>query len=410
MLQELKPGLASGTPARVLDIDIGARRVTCVFQNGNGCEVLLDGDVGEVHEGSTLYLTDDRWGLASSPLAFKESVQIAVVSEVHDSGLLVENGVGGLFWIWYQGAAEIAPGYTIKHFLLSGIIEVISKMPLRSGASFDSEIDLSHFKPQLERAGLPSFEDFGGARSEVSEMRGLLDLQLRKKQLLEELKVRPIRGVLFSGPPGTGKTMLARIIAAETNTEFYLVNGPQIINKWVGSSAKILRAIFASAAAEKNGAIIFVDEIDSLVSSRERDNSETTAQLVGELLTQMDGFSSSSSVVVIAATNSVDSIDPALRRAGRFDRQLDFILPSVDERLDILHRSGANRPWYGDVELEPIAVQSDGFSPADLENVWNEAGRVAAKERRKSISMEDLLVGVDLAKQQRAKTQRKVTR
>jgi len=399
-----------GTLARVVTVDTTTGDTTLVFQNGNGCEIQLDGDLSKVQAGTTLYLSDTSWGISEDPSAFKEPVMIAIIGEVRDTGLLVEGGGLGLSWIPYQGGISVAAGNTIKYFQLSGHIEVISETPLRGGALFDSEIDMSHFKRDSDPANLPSFADFGGARDEVAEVRNLLDLQSREKGLLSRLKVKPIRGVLFSGPPGTGKTMLARIIAAETDSAFYVVNGPQIINKWVGSSEKLLRAIFASAEAEPKGAIIFFDEIDSLVSSREQEASETGSRLIGELLTQLDGFDRSSNVIVIAATNSVDSLDPALRRPGRFDRQLNFDLPSADERLDILWRTGANRPWNDDLPLEQIAIETEAFSPADLESIWDEAGRLAANERRESISTEDVLMGVDAVHKQRLRRQRKEAR
>lgn len=181
------------------------------------------------------------------------------------------------------------------------------------------------------------YDDIGGCRKQMAQIRELVELPLRHPQLFQTLGVKAPRGILMYGPPGTGKTLMARAVANETGAFFFLINGPEIMSKMAGESESNLRKAFEEA--EKNSpAIIFIDEIDSIAPKREKTNGEVERRVVSQLLTLMDGMKSRSNVVVMAATNRPNSIDPALRRFGRFDREVDIGIPDpTGRRTCLLH-------------------------------------------------------------------------
>ena len=194
---------------------------------------------------------------------------------------------------------------------------------------------MKRFRTEGNSDNQPTFDDFGGFSSVVRRAHELIKLPLERHAELAKIGARAIKGVLFTGPPGTGKTMLARIIAAQADAAFYEISGPEIFSKWYGQSEELLRRIFDAAAKEKR-AIIFFDEIDSVAAQRADDAHEASRRVVAQLLTLMDGFDSTRNIVVIAATNRPQDLDIALRRPGRFDWEIEFPLPGKDDRLDIL--------------------------------------------------------------------------
>jgi transitional endoplasmic reticulum ATPase len=218
-----------------------------------------------------------------------------------------------------------------------------------------------------------SYEDIGGIKNEVSRLREMIELPLRHPELFKRLGVEAPKGVLLHGPPGTGKTLLAKAVAHETNANFYTIGGPEIMSKFYGESEERLREIFKKAE-ENAPAIIFIDEIDSIAPKREEVSGEVERRVVAQLLSLMDGMSSRGKVVVIGATNRINAIDPALRRPGRFDREIEIGVPDKEGRLEILQIHTRGMPLEKDVDLGVIAGMSHGFVGADLQAVAKEAG------------------------------------
>lgn len=199
------------------------------------------------------------------------------------------------------------------------------------------------------------YDDIGGCRKQMAQIRELVELPLRHPQLFKAIGIKPPRGILMFGPPGTGKTLMARAVANETGAFFFLINGPEIMSKMAGESESNLRKAFEEA--EKNSpSIIFIDEIDSIAPKREKTNGEVERRVVSQLLTLMDGLKARSNVVVMAATNRPNSIDPALRRFGRFDREVDIGIPDPTGRLEILRIHTKNMKLGDDVDLEQVRI------------------------------------------------------
>ncbi|MGA9153031.1 MAG: CDC48 family AAA ATPase [Candidatus Nitrosopolaris sp.] len=228
--------------------------------------------------------------------------------------------------------------------------------------------------------GVPSitYEDIGGIRNEVARVREMIELPLRHPELFKRLGVEAPKGVLLHGPPGTGKTLLAKAVANETNASFYTIGGPEIMSKYYGESEERLRNVFEQA--EKNApSIIFIDEIDSIAPKREEVSGEVERRIVSQLLSLMDGMSSRGKVVVIGATNRINAIDPALRRPGRFDREIELGVPDRNGRLEILQIHTRGMPIAKDVNLEKLADISHGFVGADLQALTKEAAMRALR-------------------------------
>ena len=217
-----------------------------------------------------------------------------------------------------------------------------------------------------------TYDDLGGLRNEVQKIREMVELPMRHPELFEKLGVEAPKGVLLYGPPGTGKTLLAKAVAGETNSHFTSLSGPEIIGKFYGESEERLRDIFKQAE-ENAPSIIFIDEIDSIAPKREEVTGEVEKRIVSQLLTLMDGMKSRGKVVVIAATNRPDSIDPALRRPGRFDREIEIGIPDQQGRREILNIHTRGMPIEEKVNLDQIARVTHGFVGADLEVLAKEA-------------------------------------
>jgi transitional endoplasmic reticulum ATPase len=225
----------------------------------------------------------------------------------------------------------------------------------------------------LENAG---YDQIGGASKHLAAIRELVELPLKHSELWRKLGINPPRGVLLTGPPGCGKTALARAVAIETDAYFFVINGPEVISKKAGESETNLRRAFEDAqqnAEDYNGAIIFIDELDSIAPKREKAGGEVEKRIVSQLLTLMDGLKPTSKVVVIAATNRPSVIEPALRRPGRFDRELDMGIPDEQGRLEILQIKTRDMRLGKDVDLEFLARGTHGYVGADLQQLCMEA-------------------------------------
>lgn len=223
-----------------------------------------------------------------------------------------------------------------------------------------------------------SYEDIGGLDEELSKVREMVELPLKHPEIFERLGIEPPKGVLLHGSPGTGKTLLAKAVANETNSNFFLINGPEIMSKYYGQSEENLRKKFEEA--EKNApSIIFIDEIDAIASKREESKGEVERRVVAQLLAIMDGLKSRGKVVVIAATNIPNSLDPALRRPGRFDREIEIGVPGVKGRLNILKIHTRNMPLDKDVDLKRLSEVTHGFVGADLSSLAKEAAMIVLR-------------------------------
>ncbi|KAJ1979108.1 AAA ATPase cdc48 [Dimargaris verticillata] len=232
------------------------------------------------------------------------------------------------------------------------------------------------------------YDDIGGCRKQMAQIRELVELPLRHPQLFKSIGIKPPRGILMYGPPGTGKTLIARAVANETGAFIFLINGPEIMSKMAGESESNLRKAFEEA--EKNSpSIIFIDEIDAIAPKREKTNGEVERRVVSQLLTLMDGLKARSNVVVMAATNRPNSIDPALRRFGRFDREVDIGIPDPTGRLEVLRIHTKNMKLDDGVDLEKVASETHGFVGADLAALCSEAAMQQIREKMDLIDLEE---------------------
>ena len=233
-----------------------------------------------------------------------------------------------------------------------------------------------------------SYEDIGGLDEELRKIREMVELPLKHPEIFERLGIEAPKGVLLHGPPGTGKTLLAKAVASETNSHFILINGPEIMSKFYGQSEENLRKTFEEA--EKNApSIIFFDEIDAIASKREESKGEVERRVVAQLLGLMDGLKSRGKVIVIAATNIVNSLDPALRRPGRFDREVEIGVPDKLGRHKILKIHTRNMPLAKDVNLKKLAEITYGFVGADLSALTKEAAMVVLRRILPDLKLDD---------------------
>ncbi|MDD5012310.1 MAG: CDC48 family AAA ATPase [Candidatus Nanoarchaeia archaeon] len=245
----------------------------------------------------------------------------------------------------------------------------------------NTEVSLSPKAVELSDEKIPeiTYEDIGGLTDEIKKIRELVEIPLKHPEIFERLGIEPPKGILLHGPPGTGKTLLAKAVANESEANFILLNGPEIMSKFYGESEKKIRDIFEEA--EKTApAIIFIDEIDAIAPKREEVQGEVERRVVSQLLTMMDGLKSRGKVIVIGATNRPNAIDSALRRPGRFDRELEISVPGKEGRLQVLKIHTRNMPMDKKVNLDEIASITHGFVGADLESLTKEAAIIVLRK------------------------------
>ncbi len=274
--------------------------------------------------------------------------------------------------------------------IINSAVEDYSPQEEAVVVGYNTKIEMIREPSKVQPKGVPlvTFEDIGGLTKQIQKLRELVELPLLRPELFRTFSIRPPKGILLYGPPGTGKTLIARAVANTVKANFYLISGPEIGSKYYGESEKRLRDIFKEA--EKTApSIIFVDEIDSLAPSRDNTSTEVERRIVSQLLTLMDGLSPSDKVVVIGATNRPNAVDPALRRPGRFDREIEIPAPDAPARLEILKVHTRRLPLASDVNLEEIAELTNGFVGADLAALVREATLQALKRKT-----QDLLYGM----------------
>ncbi|KUK44571.1 MAG: CDC48 family AAA ATPase [Methanothrix sp.] len=252
-------------------------------------------------------------------------------------------------------------------------------------------------KPAKEERAMPriTYEDIGGLGPEIKKIREMIELPMKHPELFERLGVEAPKGVLLHGPPGTGKTLLARALASETNSHFQTLSGPEIMSKYYGESEERLREIF-KVAEEEAPSIIFIDEIDSIAPKREEVTGEVERRVVAQLLAVMDGLESRGKVVVIGATNRPDALDQALRRPGRFDREIEIGVPNREARLEVLQIHARGMPLAEDVNLEKLADITHGFVGADLAALAREAGMRALRRIVPELDLEVESIPVEI--------------
>ncbi|GCE27956.1 hypothetical protein KDA_34400 [Dictyobacter alpinus] len=281
------------------------------------------------------------------------------------------------------GTTPSTPAYTLQNRQPTG------DLPIVASPAATTEVEAVLVQPgTIVRAqargannGAPKrvgYEDIGGLGKELQRIREMLELPLKYPAVFDRLGVEPPKGVLLYGPPGTGKTLIARVVAAETKAAFFIINGPEIINKFYGESESRLRSVFQEAQ-RKAPSVIFIDEIDALAPKRAESGGEVERRIVGQLLALMDGLESRGQVVIIGATNQPNALDPAIRRPGRFDREIALRVPDVRGRIEILQIHSHDAALANDVDIQRLAQLTPGFVGADLESLCREAAMIALR-------------------------------
>ncbi|MBC7110722.1 MAG: CDC48 family AAA ATPase, partial [Methanothermobacter sp.] len=298
--------------------------------------------------------------------------RVLVKGDIIVSGIRQHISGGGLFDEFFRDFMDISPLGEIKLAVVStspaGVVRVT---PSTQVEMQQKPVDVSKLEGVKNLVDV-TYEDIGGLKEEVKKVREMIEIPLKRPELFERLGITPPKGVLMHGPPGTGKTLLAKAVANESDAHFIAINGPEIMSKYVGGSEERLREFFEEAE-ENAPSIIFIDEIDAIAPKREDVSGEVERRIVAQLLTLMDGLKSRGQVVVIGATNRPDALDPALRRPGRFDREIEIGVPDREERKEILQIHTRGMPLADDVDLEELAEITHGFVGADLESLCKES-------------------------------------
>ena len=344
---------------------------------------------------------DDRVAVESADVSAARSVTVAL-----PQNLRIRGNIGPLVRDKLSGQA-ITEGQTVPFPLSFGPVSAGQgqAVPLKiastdpSGPVFvtdSTQIEVSE-RPAEQIAsgpgggtpGAPSvtYEDIGGLDDELEQVREMIELPMRHPELFQQLGIEPPKGVLLHGPPGTGKTLIAKAVANEIDAHFETISGPAIMSKYYGESEEQLREIF-DEAEENEPAIVFVDEIDSIAPEREEAGGDVERRVVAQLLSLMDGLEERGQVTVIGATNRIDSVDPALRRGGRFDREIEIGVPDKQGRREILQVHTRGMPLVDGIDLERYADNTHGFVGADLESLTKEAAMNALRRIRPELDLE----------------------
>lgn len=339
--------------------------------------------------------SDNEWTIGAAS-DWHPRLEVGIVQHVADGRAIVSSGHGQVN-LAVPAAMAVVPGNTVEFDAREEVLRVVSDTPIDPepvridrGDEFDPATLITTLDDDL------AWQQFAGFDSIRSEAQDIVAVQMQAdaRQRLRDLKVRPIRGILFEGPPGTGKTMLAQIMAREAGAVFYLVTAASLGGHLQGESEGRLEAIYEHAAQHKI-AIVFIDEIDTLMKDRGADNNYGS-RLVHVFLTNLDGAGQRPNVITIGTTNRVQDIDPALRRTGRFSRELSFERPDEAGRLAIL--KGGEHVTKGQLDYAHVAAATAEWSAADLQGVWEHAGELTVKAGRTSIRNDHFLAGFDHAR------------
>ena len=352
-------------------------------------------------EGSLADYDDNETFFARVPMSDEIIKQVLAASEQYDFELVTKQDPESSPWLLIL--VNVVP----LVILIGGALWIFS----RQMGSNNKSMDFGRSKARLSTdQNKVTFNDVAGLKEEKEEVRELIDF-LKNPKRFQKLGARIPKGVLLVGPPGTGKTLLAKAVAGEANVPFYFISGSDFVELFVGVGASRVRDMFKQAKANAP-CLIFIDEIDAV--GRQRGTGlggghDEREQTLNQLLTEMDGFGANEGIIVIAATNRADVLDPALLRPGRFDRQVTVGLPDVREREDILTVHAKNKILAPSVQLNAIAKRTPGFSGADLENLLNEAALLAVRRNKNSITMAEIDEATDRVIGGPAKTSRKYT-
>jgi len=384
-----------------------------------------DAEVGDIVKVEERVVDDDRAVEVVKKGGYDRGRTVGVVEGAFEEKIAVrtENGLIEV------GRPEeiIKEGYTIALTPSQSFSEILGEEPIEIEPKPDLEVDAINldlgsddedeageneeelYKPEnIEEV---SFDDVIGLQDAKDRLTEAVNLPMEKPEKMEDFDLEGRFGILFYGPPGTGKTMLAKAAANEWGSadSFFHIGGPEIVSKYYGESERQIRDVFAAAKkkAEENReeeedepAVVFIDEIDSVVPRRDRAD-ETERRIVAQLLSELDGLEDRGDIVVIGATNLIEVIDPAVRRPGRFDEEIEFTLPDTEERREILEVHSSDMPVSSSVDFQDIAERTRGWSGADLESIVKKAGLIAVKEDRPEVHHEDFIIALERFDEQR---------
>ncbi len=313
---------------------------------------------------------------------------IAVVVDILDKGEVYLRQQGNnqeyLTHVNEELYRQIKPGSKVAVNNALSIVKVV-------GNIFDSRVRVM----ELEESPDITFENIGGLEKEIEEVREAVEYPLTRPEIFERVGVEPPKGILLFGPPGTGKTLIAKAVAHEAKATFIRMSGSELVHKYIGEGAQLVRELFM-LARERSPTIVFIDEIDAVGSTRTNDGTSGSAEVqrtLMQLLAEMDGFDNRGDVRIMAATNRVDMLDPALLRPGRFDRVIGIPLPDKEARLEIL-KIHSRRMIMHDVDLEKIVEMSENTTGAELQAICREAGMMAVRREASGVSQDDFLAAV----------------
>ncbi|MCX7750163.1 MAG: CDC48 family AAA ATPase [Candidatus Bipolaricaulota bacterium] len=420
-------GISPGEPVEIQGARVTGAIAAVAYQDDAGLDIVrMDGLVranAGVGVGDTVQIRKAKWKPANQVtlaparrglhlVAPPDSLRAVLAGRVVRTGDIVSTAArpdgspfGGdlLFERIFREFTQMAPGIAPAFGLGEIHLKVVGTQPgglVRITAETGIEL-LPEYVEVAERGReVPevTYEDIGGLKDVIQKIREMVELPLKKPELFDRLGIEPPRGVLLYGPPGTGKTLLAKAVANETDAHFISISGPEIMSRFYGESEGRLREIFEQA--EKNApAIIFIDELDSIAPRRAEVTGEVERRVVAQLLTLMDGLKERRNVIVIGATNRVEAIDPALRRPGRFDREIEVRVPDRDGRKEILMVHTRGMPLAPDVDLEKLAGLTHGFVGSDIAALAREAAMNVLRKLLPKINLDEPGIPKEVADQ-----------